>query len=108
MFLSPVLPTKSPELNKKIWQVNEGIVQLSKKHHNLILVDNSIFANNFDCLRPEYGCYMNQRDILHLGKAGIKVFAESLKSYVMGKNLNITKSLNYDTAYKSGQAVHAF
>ena len=104
IFISPLLPTKSPELNRKIWQVNEGIVRLRRQHHNLIVIDNSMFADNADCLRAEYGSYMNPQDSIHLGKTGLKAFAESLKSYVMGKNLNITKSLNYGTAYKSGQA----
>ena len=41
IFISPLLPTKSPQLNKEIWQVNEGIVRLRRQHHNLIIIDNS-------------------------------------------------------------------
>ena len=99
IFLSPLLPTKLPHLNKEVCQVNEGIVELSKKHHNLVLIDNSIFAREDACLRDEYGRYMNRDDNIHLGKLGIKVFASSIKSYVFGRNLNITRSLSFQSAF---------
>lgn len=100
--LSPLLPTKSPALNKQIWEMNELIVSLSKKHHNLILMNNSIFADSNGCLLTEYGRYSNPNDILHLGRIGLRTFAASIKSYIVGKNPNITHSLNYSAAYKNG------
>ena len=102
IYLSPLLPTKSPALNKQIWEMNELIVSLSKKHHNLILMNNSIFADSNGCLLTEYGRYSNPNDILHLGRIGLRTFATSIKSYIVGKNPNITHSLNYSAAYKNG------
>ena len=102
IILSPLLPTKRHELNRQIWDINNGIVNLSKTHHNIILMDNSIFAINNDILNSEYSCYNNPQDYIHLGKTGIKVLAESMKSYVLRKNSHISKSLNYSSAYNHG------
>ena len=102
IYLSPLLPTKSPELNKQIWEVNDQIVALSKKHHNIILINNSIFADSNGCLLPEYGRYSNPNDILHLGRNGLRVFAANIKSYIIGKNSNISRSLNFNAAFTNG------
>ena len=101
IFLSPLLPTKLPQLNSKVCQVNEGIVALSKKHHNLVLIDNSIFAREDACLKLEYGRYMDRDDNIHLGKLGIRVFASSIKSYIFGRNINITRSLSFQSAFNN-------
>ena len=66
-------------------------------------MDNSIFARGDDCLKPEYGRFHNSDDPIHLGKMGIRIFAESIKSYVVRKNPSITKSLNYDSALNYGR-----
>ena len=102
VILSPLLPTKRHQLNVQIWEINNGIVKLSKTHHNIILMDNSIFAVNNDTLNSEYSCYNNPQDYIHLGKTGIKVLAESIKSYVLRKNSFISKSLNYISAHEHG------
>ena len=102
VILSPLLPTKLPSLNQQIWKVNDAIISLSKRHHNIIYMDNSIFARGNDCLKPEYGRFHNPDDAIHLGKMGIRMFAESIKSYVVRKNPSITKSLNYDSALNYG------
>ena len=101
IFISPLLPTKETNLNQKIWKVNEGIVNLCKKHHNVLLIDNSIFAGRDDCLLPEYGCYHNPNDTVHLGRTGVKLFASSIKSYILRKNVKIGRSLNYHGAYNN-------
>ena len=102
IILSPLLPTKLHQLNMQIWDINTGIVNLSQTHHNIILMDNSIFAINNNLLNSEYSCYNNPQDCIHLGKTGIRVLAESMKSYVLRKNSHISKSLNYSSAYNHG------
>ena len=79
-------------------------VALSKKHHNIILINNSLFADSNGCLLPEYGRYSNPNDTLHLGRIGLKAFAANIKSYIVGKNTNISRSLNFTAAYRNGSA----
>ena len=99
IFLSPALPTKDYNLNMRISDFNEHVVSLSKKHHNLILIDNSIFLDSHTALLKDDYHSMRHGDLLHLGKHGLRRFAVSLKSYVLGKSLNIHRSLNYRQAF---------
>ena len=101
ILLSPLLPTKLDYLNKEIWDVNEGMIRLSKKHHNLIIMDNSIFADEHAFLRQDYGRFNNPNDMIHLGKLGIRALATSIKSYILRKNPIIARSLNYRSAYNN-------
>ena len=101
IFLSPALPTRSHNLNARVSEFNECIVTLSKKHHNLMLIDNSIFLDKqSNLLNYEYSSY-RPGDMIHLNKLGSKCFAMSLKSYILGKNENISRSLNFTQAFRS-------
>ena len=101
IMLSPALPTKSYNININVSKFNECIVQLSRKHHNLILVDNSEFLNfNSYLLKDEYHS-RKSGDLLHLGKLGLRCFAMSLKSYILGTNLYINQSMNFGQAFYS-------
>lgn len=102
ILLSPILPTRLHQLNERIWDINERIVTLSKTHHNLVLMDNSIFADKNNFLRSDYASYYTS-DNVHLGSAGIRALANSIKSYVFRRNPSITRSMNYSSAYKSEQ-----
>ena len=79
--------------------MNNGIINISNKHHNTIYMDHQKFAGQDDCLRPEYGSYFNPDDCIHLGRTGTIMFATSIKSYIMRKNPAIVKSMDYRSAY---------
>ena len=101
IFLSPALPTRSYELNNKISDFNERIVSLTKTHHNIILINNTMFLDsNTFLLKDEYSS-KRYNDLIHLGGMGVRSFAMSLKSYIMGKNQHIRTSMNYNQAYYS-------
>ena len=101
IILSPLLPTKLASINQQIWDINNGIINISKQHHNTIYMDNSKFAGQDDCLRPEYGLYYNPDDCIHLGKKGTIEFAMSIKSYILRKNPMIKNSMDYHSAYNN-------
>ena len=104
ILISPLLPTKSRELNNCIWEVNECIVKLCNKHHNYILINNHPFADSFDgTLLPKYAKYYGD-DAVHLGREGVRLFASNIKSYIMRKNTHITQSLNFNSALKFEQS----
>ena len=101
IFLSPALPTRSYELNNKVSDYNEQIVSLTKTHHNIILIDNEIFLDSNTYLLKEEYSSKRYNDLVHLGGMGVRSFAMSLKSYVMGKNQHIRNSMNYNQAFYS-------
>ena len=98
IFLSPALPTKSHDINIDVSNFNEYVVKLSKKHHNLFLIDNSIFLDSrTNLLKDEYHS-RRPGDLLHLGKLGLRCFAMSLKSYILGRKLLINNSMKAFTS----------
>ena len=99
IILSPLLPTKLPHTNQQIWDINNGIINIAKQHHHTIYMDNSKFAGQDDCLRPEYGVYFNPDDCIHLGKKGTIEFAMSIKSYILRTNPGIKNSMDYHSAF---------
>ena len=88
-------------MNNKVSDYNEQIVSLTKTHHNIILIDNEIFLDNNTYLLKEEYSSKRYNDLVHLGGMGVRSFAMSLKSYVMGKNQHIRNSMNYNQAFHS-------
>ena len=98
IFLSPALPTKSHDINVDVSNFNEHVVQLTKKHRNLILIDNSIFLDSrTNLLNREYHS-RRPGDLLHLGKLGLRCFAMSIKSNILGRKLHINNSMKAFTS----------
>lgn len=95
VHLSLLLPSRSRQLNYHIDQFNRGILDLTYRYKNLLIVDNSLFG---DVLSDEHGRWDFNRqqpytaDILHLGKKGIRVFALNLKNCIMGKSKSQSRS----------------
>ena len=95
VHLSLLLPSRSRQLNHCIDEFNRGILDLSYRFRNLLIIDNSIFG---DVLSNDHGRWDFSKqqpytaDILHLGKKGIKVFAMNLKDCIMGKGTPQSRS----------------
>ena len=99
IFLSPLFPTMDYRLNCNVSTFNERIVSLTKKHHNIILINNGIFLDYSTYLMKEQYHSKRFNDVVHLGDEGVRQFAKSIKSYVSCKNLHIKESLNYIQAF---------
>ena len=88
VYISLLLPSRSRSLNYHIAEFNRGILDLTYKIGNVLIIDNSVFG---DILSDEHGRWdsRNHRpfseDVLHLGKLGIRKFAMHIKSAVLGK-----------------------
>ena len=95
VHLSLLLPSRSRQLNHRIDEFNRGILDLTYRFRNLLIIDNSIFG---DVLSNDHGRWdFNKQqpytaDILHLGKKGIRVFATNLKKCIMGKGSSQSRS----------------
>ena len=98
IYISPLLPTKDLNLNEQLWEFNERIISLCKSHHNLMYLNNHLFADSNGLLKPEYGRYFDSNDTIHLGKTGLRAFAAHIKSYIVRKNPHITANLKFDGA----------
>ena len=87
IYISPLLPTRKYHLNVKVSQFNESLVSIAKRHHNIYLMDNSIFLDSQTyLLKHIYASDKGPDDIVHLGARGIRLFASSIKSYALGRN----------------------
>lgn len=83
--LSTLLPTRSRQLNRRVEEFNQGILDISFRLKNVLIVDNSIFG---PVLSDEHGRWDSIKrqplatDALHLGKKGIRQFAMNIKSVI--------------------------
>ena len=88
IHLSMLLPTRQRHLNDHVNHFNRALLDMSYRHKNISIIDNSIFGGY---LSDEHGRWnvSEQRplvsDILHLGRQGIRMFAMNIKSAVIGK-----------------------
>lgn len=86
IHISLLLPTRSRALNQKVRSFNDQLLDMTFKNKNLYIIDNSLFG---DCLSNEFGRWdtqggkPNTRDILHLGKKGIRLLATNIKQSVV-------------------------
>ena len=87
LYVSSLLPTKSPELNKKVKLFN-GLLfsDFAKSFRNVKLIDNfSRFSDNLGKLSPSISREFNSRnelDMLHLNETGLRMFSSSIKSTI--------------------------
>ena len=101
MHLSLLLPTKLESLNIRVREFNNILLDLSHSYKNINVVDHPIaeLCNAGGSLRDDLGRYDRDsqaplaKDALHLGKKGLRIFAKTLKSSVIGR-------------YKSQQGQH--
>ena len=95
IHISLLLPSRSRQLNHHINEFNRGILDLTYRIRNLMVVDNCIFG---DVLSNEHGRWdVNQQqpylaDMLHLGKKGIRTLAMNFKTSILGKSKSQSRS----------------
>ena len=88
IHISTLLPTRSDTLNYRIKQFNDKLLDMTYRLKNVNVIDNSMFGN---LLTDEHGRWdINadkplRRDILHLGKKGLRLLAKNFKSCVINK-----------------------
>ena len=93
VYLSLLLPTKLESLNYHVREFNSILHDLSHSIKNVNVIDHPLeqLCNSHGCLKDEFGRYNQEaqgplsRDTLHLGKKGLRVFARTIKSSVVGK-----------------------
>ena len=105
VFVSPILPTKNFKLNKRVVQFNEllfDFVATNDCSDGVRCLDFNEFVDfNHNILREDLGTWdsqnneFNKKDVLHLGKMGIRLLAKLVKQSVLHKY--ITKRSYKDT-----------
>ena len=105
VFVSPILPTKNFKLNKRVVQFNEllfDFVATNDCSDGVRCLDFNEFVDfNHNILREDLGTWdsqnneFNKKDVLHLGKMGIRFLAKLVKQSVLHKY--ITKRSYKDT-----------
>jgi alkylated DNA repair dioxygenase AlkB len=89
IYLSCVLPTKDSHLNKSVREFNGYLEGICRSHKNIRLIQHPTIGDPFGNLRINLGRQIhgkpNAADYLHLGDAGMKIFASTLKETVRYK-----------------------
>lgn len=105
VYICPLLPTKDPKKNSIVYTMNNGIVDLSKKHPKILLMSNywDMFADQQDLLKRELGKFERGRpstsDDLHLGSNGIKLLATCIKHCVLKRRGTIEQYIEKSGDY---------
>ena len=105
VFISLLLPTRSFQLNQRIGDFNNLLLDMTYRLNRVGIIDHSLFG---DFLCDDHGRWQrasessddfipNYDDILHLGRIGIRILAQDLKWVV------ISKSKSQSTARYGGQ-----
>jgi len=104
LFVSLLLPTKSPNLNYRVRSFNNLILDLTYSYKNIFIIDHNAFG---DQLSDDYGRWdktnecANTRDALHLGKKGLRLFAAKIKSSVLRKSQSKSRSSGGGGQYRN-------
>ena len=94
IFISLLLPSRDSHLNRRIHDFNNLLLDMTYRLNRVAIIEHSLFG---DVLSNEHGRWKrsdegsdtfvpNLDDLLHLGKAGMRLFASSLKQAVVNKN----------------------
>ena len=93
IHLSLALSTKLNSLNYRVKEYNNILCEISHIHKNISVIDHPFaqLCKNDGCLKEEYGRFDKTagtpllNDALHLGKKGLRVFAASIKTGILGR-----------------------
>ena len=97
IYLSMVLPTQNRHVNEVIMMYNNFLHELSRKHHNLYIVNNNIFASDEHyLLRSEY--IRNIKDPIHINFIAQKQLILNIKDAVLRRSASVQESLKYARA----------
>ena len=110
ILVSPILPTKSYNLNQRALQFNSLLfdhMNKDPKYRGLQTLDLNEFVDRSGTLREELGCWdserkcYNTRDILHLGRQGVRTLANVIRNTVLSKKFRMQRSFS-DVVDKRG------
>lgn len=96
IFVSPILPTKNLKLNRRVLQFNSSLFNylangdsegVRSFDYNEFVNDNGILKEELGTWDMGNGCF-NTKDILHLGKAGVRILAKIVKQGILHKMVN--------------------
>ena len=90
LIVSPILPTKLKVYNDRSKRFNNMLFNFMQSRPDIKVLNFNSFLGEFDLLDKNFGSYLNPRDPLHLGRAGIlklaSMFKDSIfRSYVDGR-----------------------
>ena len=93
VYLSLLLPTKLSSLNYKVKELNGIIWEISHSFKNVFVIEHTFdqLCKSDGCLKDNCGRLDKEagiplaKDTLHLGKRGLRLFAISIKSSIVGK-----------------------
>ena len=95
IFISLLLPTKGPNLNCKVNELNMYIKQLVANHNNLNVIEHSNLVDSNGFLNPLLGRYRNgipnSDDQIHLGASGLRSFVQNIKSKILYRKSSPTR-----------------
>ncbi|KAL5266915.1 hypothetical protein ACHWQZ_G004079 [Mnemiopsis leidyi] len=100
IILSPILPTKSPFLNRKAIQFNEFIFDyVNRVNPRVGCLDFNCFLDESGILASKFGRFRNTSDAIHLGSTGIftlsRIITDKIRSSrVDGRAYNDVVSFN--------------
>ena len=93
LFVSPILPTKSQDWNRRAVQFNKMLFNFCNLSNGKVVALNfGDFCDQYGNLRNDMGKYWNSSDPLHLGSKGITNLVKIIRQSVFNSNLS---SLSY-------------
>ena len=102
LFVSPILPTKSHDWNRRAIHFNKLLFNYCNESNGKVVALNfSNFCDEYGNLRNDMGKYWNPSDPLHLGSKGITDLVKIIRQSVFNNNVT---SLSYSDAL-SGHSV---
>ncbi len=101
VYVSPILPTKSRDINLRASQFNELLLNFrgNMMHYKFDTLNFNEFVNNSGYLHEDYGRYWNPEDQLHLGSKGIRVLVGMIRERVY------CSTISHSRAYRDYGAV---
>ena len=110
IWLSLLLPTKLETLNHRVRDFNSMLFDISHGNKNIEVIDHPLaeLCDAKGCLKDEFGRYDKNlqthlsKDILHLGKKGLRVLVKTLKSNIVGKVKSSTSRQEQHRAASGG------
>ena len=113
IYVSMLLPTKLNSLNYIVNDYNSLLVAMVYNHRNIHLIEHSELIGDRGYLKDEFGRFSgsqpNSMDFIHLGKKGIRVFANEIKSCILkrrphskGKNVSQAAVGSPDKHHRDG------
>ena len=110
IHLSLLLPTKLESLNHRVRDFNSMLYDISHGNKNIHVIDHPLaeLCDSKGCLKDEFGRFdltlqtHLSKDVLHLGKKGLRIFVKTLKTNIVGKIKSSTSRQEQHRAASGG------